>query len=100
MPSTSCSAHAPCTAVGMSGPGPLSASVLICTYNRAAMLGATLESLRHLHASQPWDIVIVDNNSSDDTRAVVEAFATTVVVPVEYIFEPTQGKSHALNTGI
>jgi glycosyltransferase involved in cell wall biosynthesis len=78
----------------------LSASVLICTYSRAALLKDTLASLRAVRSARMWEIVVVDNNSTDDTRAVVEAYAPAAAVPVRYIFEPRQGKSYALNTGI
>ena len=84
----------------MAGSSLLSASVLICTYNRAALLQDTLESLRRLRTLRRWDIVVVDNNSTDDTRQIVESFADTIDVPVDYVFEPRQGKSHALNTGL
>jgi glycosyltransferase involved in cell wall biosynthesis len=84
----------------MPAASPLSASILICTYNRAALLRKTLSSLRDIRSHRTWDIVVVDNNSSDDTRQVVESFARTSAVPVAYLFEPKQGKSNALNTGI
>lgn len=79
---------------------PLSATVLICTYNRADRLREMLESLQPTRTVRSWDVVVVDNNSSDDTREVVEAMAPAYPVPLFYIFEPRQGKSHALNTGI
>ena len=78
----------------------LTASILICTYNRSKLLSETLESLRRIRSSRSWEIVVSDNNSTDDTRDVVEAFAATMDVPVRYGFEPTQGKSHALNAGM
>ena len=78
----------------------LSASVLICTFNRSTLLAETLESLRRIESSRAWDVVVIDNNSTDDTRQVVDAFAATMPVRVAYLFEPRQGKSHALNTGI
>jgi len=78
----------------------LSASVLICTFNRAGLLREMLESLLTLRSARPWDVVVVDNNSSDDTRAVVESMASAFPVPLVYVFEERQGKSHALNTGI
>lgn len=84
----------------MSGPAQLSASVLICTYNRAQLLRTTLDSLRCVRSSRPWEIVVVDNNSDDDTRDIVTAFASTSPVPVQYLFEARQGKSHALNSGL
>lgn len=84
----------------MSGSARHSASVLICTYNRAALLRETLDSLDVLRSARSWDLVIVDNNSDDETRAVIEAFAARSAVPVLYLFEPRQGKSYALNTGL
>jgi glycosyltransferase involved in cell wall biosynthesis len=78
------------------------ATVLICTYNRAAYLGRTLDSL----ASMPpnpgfsWDLLVVDNNSSDETRAAVQSRIASFPVPLRYLFEPRQGKSNALNTGM
>ena len=77
------------------------ATVLICTYNRAAHLGNTLDSLARLPpASFTWDVLIVDNNSTDDTRAVVERRVASFPVPLRYLFEARQGKSHALNHGM
>jgi glycosyltransferase involved in cell wall biosynthesis len=82
-------------------PGPYEATVLICTYNRAVLLGETLESLARSRVSQvSWNVIVVDNNSSDDTRQVVTRHAAAYPVPLIYLFEPRQGKSHALNTGL
>ena len=77
-------------------------SVLIPTYNRARLLDATLDSLARMRVSPGlvWEVLVVDNNSSDDTRAVVERHARTFPVPLHYRFESRQGRSSALNTGI
>ena len=79
-----------------------SVTVLICTYNRAALLEETLSALA---AAIPppdcqVDIVVVDNNSSDDTRGVVERAAAAGPWPVQYALETSQGKSYALNRGL
>jgi glucosyl-dolichyl phosphate glucuronosyltransferase len=84
----------------MSTQPSLSATVLICTYNRARLLEETLLSLRDLETSREWDVIVVDNNSTDDTAAVVTRTAAALPVPVRYLFESQQGKSHALNLGI
>lgn len=77
------------------------ATILICTYNRASLLGPTLESLARLHApSRTWEVLVVDNNSSDETRAVVESRRSGYPAPLRYLFEGRQGKSYALNTGL
>jgi glycosyltransferase involved in cell wall biosynthesis len=84
----------------MHRPAQLPASVLICTYNRSVLLRETLESLRAICTRRVWEIVVIDNNSTDDTRRVVTDFAGSSGVPVRYVFEPLQGKSNALNTGM
>ena len=78
------------------------ATILICTYNRASYLAETLDSIAALDApaSLVWDVLVVDNNSSDDTRAVVERRALSFPVRLGYLFEGTQGKSSALNAGM
>ncbi len=77
------------------------ASVLIPTYNRAALLGETLDRLGAIRpAIARWDVIVIDNNSTDGTRAVVESRVATYPVPLRYLFERTQGRSHALNAGI
>ena len=75
-------------------------SVVIATYNRAADLRDTLASLASLQPDGPWEVIVVDNNSPDDTRAVLEQAARAFPVPLTYLFEREQGRSPALNTGI
>ena len=80
----------------------LDATVLIPTYNRAALLDETLGYLRHtiVRPQRRWEVLVVDNNSTDDTRRVVERHATSFPVPLRYLHEPAQGRSNALNAGI
>lgn len=75
-------------------------SIVIPTFNRASDLRATLASLATLSVRSPWEVVVVDNNSTDDTRAAVEEVARTFPVELVYQFEGTQGRSAALNAGI
>jgi len=83
-------------------PAPLDATVLIATYNRAALLDETLASIRRMRVTKGrrWEVLVVDNNSTDDTRAVVERQARDFPVPLRYLFEARQGRSSALNAGI
>jgi glycosyltransferase involved in cell wall biosynthesis len=73
-------------------------TVPIATYNRAAILGEAIEGVlaQRLPPGVRWELVVVDNNSHDDTKAVVEHYIRTSV-PVCYLFEGRQGKSHALS---
>ena len=75
-------------------------SVVLATYNRAEELEKTLESLTALTVSDSWEVIIVDNNSSDDTREVVLEAARTFPVALHYLLEKQQGRSAALNAGI
>ena len=69
----------------------------IATWNRADLLRQTLESLTTLHVGPQinYRLCICDNNSTDRTPQVVESFANRL--PLDYLEEPTQGKSFALN---
>jgi glycosyltransferase involved in cell wall biosynthesis len=91
-----------CKAACVAGSAPpLDASVVICTYNRADRLAETLDTLAHSRLSGlRWNVIVVDNNSNDATREVVTSRTGTFPVGLQYIFEPHQGKSIALNTGL
>ena len=75
-------------------------SVVIATYNRAQDLAETLTSLAQLEVADEWEVIIVDNNSTDNTDEVVTQTAKNFPVPLRYLHEPEQGRSAALNTGI
>jgi len=75
-------------------------SVVIATFNRARDLAATMHSLSGLATARAWELIVVDNNSTDDTRQVVDTCALLFRVPVRYVFESRQGRSPALNAGI
>jgi GT2 family glycosyltransferase len=79
----------------------MDASIILCTYNRCASLQTTLETLarQHVPAGLAWELLVVDNNSRDDTSRTVRAFTARLPM-VRYVFERRQGKSHALNRGI
>jgi len=77
----------------------LSTSVLIPTYNRAAILSETLLALTQVQRTDTnvqW--IIIDNNSNDATRAVVAEFAKKL--NLAYLFEPRPGKNRALNQAL
>jgi glycosyltransferase involved in cell wall biosynthesis len=79
-----------------------SVSVLICTYNRAELLRETLAALHLMDAPDGCavEIIVVDNNSSDATTAVVAESMESARFPVMLIQERRQGKSFALNAGL
>jgi glycosyltransferase involved in cell wall biosynthesis len=69
-------------------------SVVIATRNRANLLDGALESLRAQLGAPDVEAVVVDNGSSDDTRAIAERHGAT------YVFEPQPNRAAARNAGI
>jgi glucosyl-dolichyl phosphate glucuronosyltransferase len=73
-------------------------SVIICTHNRDRYLRSALQSV--IDQNFPltdYEIIVVDNASTDNTRAVVTAFAQRG--NVRYVHEPRLGLNHARNAG-
>ena len=80
---------------------PLTLSVVICTRNRAPLLDRCLKQFNEaLPFPKGWELIVVDNNSSDDTKAVILKYADSAPLHVRYLFEARQGLSHARNRGI
>ena len=76
-------------------------TVVMCTYNRCAMLPAAIESvLAQDTGDVRYEFIVVDNNSPDKTREVVESFIKRGHQNLRYVFEDKQGLSHARNAGI
>ena len=75
-------------------------SIVIPTYNRAEELRATLQSLSELEPPDSWEVIVADNNSTDDTGQVVRDAAAGFPVELRYVFEREQGRSAALNAAI
>lgn len=75
-------------------------TVAICTWNRARLLKGTLEGMMALEIPQEisWEILVVDNRSPDNTEEVVRSFQDRL--PVQYLFEGQQGKTHAANLAV
>ena len=75
-------------------------SIVIPTYNRADELRETIRSIGKLAVAGDWELLVVDNRSTDHTRAVVEEESAAFPVPLRYLHEAEQGRYAALNTGI
>ena len=75
-------------------------SVVVSTYNRADRLPSALDALLAQSGGIPYEIIVIDNNSTDDTAAVVLQIARNSSGRVRYAFEPRQGLSHGRNAGI
>jgi len=81
---------------------PIKITILVCTYNRCKTLTVAIESVvaQTLPQSIAWEILVIDNNSTDQTRQAVEDLQRRHPERIRYIFEPEQGISYARNAGI
>ena len=75
-------------------------SVVVSTYNRAERLPGAVNSLLTQTGTVRYEVIVVDNNSSDDTAEVVRQIMLRAGGLVRYSFEPRQGLSHGRNAGI
>jgi glycosyltransferase involved in cell wall biosynthesis len=74
-------------------------SIVICTRNRAEKLRACLEHVAEIATTRSWEVVVVDNGSTDDTRRVVGEAQGRSAVPLQVLEEPVPGVSRARNLG-
>lgn len=76
-------------------------SIVLSTRNRGDLVGAAIEHLLAQHdVLAPYELVVVDNGSTDRTRDVVHALMAGAGDRLRYVFERTTGLSHARNAGI
>ncbi|MDT8441700.1 MAG: glycosyltransferase family 2 protein [Desulfuromonadales bacterium] len=75
-------------------------SVIICTYNRSFLLQNLLQSFVECNTDiQDYEIIVVDNGSSDDTPFIVEKYKDNFKY-FQYVYEKKQGLSYARNAGV
>src|SRR5688572_22177939 len=75
-------------------------SVVMCTWNNCERLRITLDAFRSVDVPETcsWELIVVNNNSTDATEAVVDEFVP--VLPIKLVSEPVQGLSRARNAGV
>jgi glycosyltransferase involved in cell wall biosynthesis len=74
-------------------------SVVLCTWNRAALLDGALTALLNQHDAPPHEILVVDNASPDASCTLIQRYASRFP-RVRYIYEPRQGLSFARNAAV
>lgn len=73
-------------------------SAIVCTHNRSNYLRKAVQSLvDQTLPKEQYEIIVVDNGSTDNTKALVESFGH--LRNLRYIYEPIPGLSQARNTG-
>ncbi len=75
-------------------------SIIIPTYNRASTLQATLDGLNNQDTSADWEIIVVDDGSTDSTAEITDSFRRRSSVPVSYYFQPNRKQGAARNLGV
>lgn len=80
----------------------LDISIVLTTYNRSGTLRKVLESLicQETNGKFSYEILVVDDGSTDETRAVVEKISGRSRLPVRYLREKGSGYPHAMNRGV
>lgn len=75
-------------------------TVAICTWNRCELLRRTLEQMTKLIIPERimWELLVVNNNSTDRTNAVIDSFSDRL--PIRRLFESQPGQSHARNLAV
>ena len=78
----------------------MNVTVAICTWNRAQLLDWTLDGLGRMEipAGVEWELLVVNNNCTDDTDSVVKRHAERL--PIRYLHEPKQGLSNSRNCAL
>jgi GT2 family glycosyltransferase len=72
-------------------------SLIIATRNRAQKLSACLSHVARVNTQLRWELIVVDNGSTDRTQNVLEEFARSASFPVTLLYEDTPGLGRAQN---
>ena len=77
-------------------------TLLVCTFNRSKDLRELLETalVQETDSKFDYEVLVIDTNSDDDTKEIVESFISAGHRRLRYSFESKQGKSFALNRGL
>ena len=78
----------------------LDISLIICTRDRCQQLARCLQAVQDIWLERSWELIIVDNGSTDHTVDVVHDFIRKTGIRAVYLFEPKPGKSIGLNAAL
>jgi poly-beta-1,6-N-acetyl-D-glucosamine synthase len=73
---------------------------VVAAWNESEAIVQTLERIAELTYEGPVEVVLADNNSSDDTAALADAAGARLGLDYRRVFEQRQGKHHALNAAL
>jgi len=75
-------------------------SLVICTQNRCSTLRTCLEYVLRLQSPGEWELIVVNNGSTDATSEVLASFADKAPFRIVLVYEPKSGLGRARNAGI
>lgn len=77
-------------------------SIVVCTYNRSKVLKQCLEALEKMTMPKglSWEVLVVDDNSTDDTQEMIENIRKISKLSIRKVFEKQQGVAFARNRGV
>jgi glycosyltransferase involved in cell wall biosynthesis len=75
-------------------------SLIICTRNRCGQLVRCFETIQRLKFERSWELIIVDNGSTDATAVVIQEFVKAAPFPILYVLQPKLGLGSARNAGL
>jgi hypothetical protein len=78
----------------------MNVSLIIATRNRHKQLARCLDSVGRIEFERPWELIVVDNGSTDATAELIQQFCNKIPVPLRYVLEPEPGLGNAHNAGV
>src|SRR5437016_2252321 len=72
-------------------------SLIMSTRNRGHRLQPCLRAIRKLKCKKPWELILIDNGSTDETRTILGYYGQHPEAKITIATEPWRGKSRALN---
>jgi cellulose synthase/poly-beta-1,6-N-acetylglucosamine synthase-like glycosyltransferase len=75
-------------------------SLIIGTRNRCRQLGLCVEAVLRIEFERRWELIVVDNGSTDETATIVEDLSATAPFTVTYVSEARKGLGNAHNAGL
>jgi len=75
-------------------------SLILSTKDRADQLKLCLDHIAQIHSRIPWELIVIDNGSTDHTAGVLEIFAASVSFSVIRLYEARRGRSYGLNEAL
>lgn len=72
-------------------------TIAICAYNAAGRLAGTLGALarQHMPPDLRWELIVIDNNSTDETSRIANKLGSELKLPIRVIVEPQPGLNWA-----